>query len=252
MNRARTARRRLLAAARIGWTVVTVAVAEALVCGLACLPVVFVWSYLAKWAPAQTVPKLVAIAFAIVPSYMLFGLLLMPVSALAVRTVGWRTPAGLELRIADMEWPLLRWARGMMMAHIVRLVAGAVFRGSPVWTAYLRLAGARLGRRVYVNSLAVADYNLLEFGDGVVIGDGVHLSGHTVEHGVLKTGGVRLGRNVTIGVGSIIEIDVVAGDGCQVGAMSLVPKHMRLDAGTVYVGIPVQRFPRRSHRDAVL
>jgi carbonic anhydrase/acetyltransferase-like protein (isoleucine patch superfamily) len=29
---------------------------------------------------------------------------------------------------------------------------------------------------------------------------------------------------VTIGVGSIIEIDVVAGDGCQVGAMSLVPK----------------------------
>ena len=38
---------------------------------------------------------------------------------------------------------------------------------------------------------------------------------------------------MTIGVGSIIEIDVVAGDGCQVGAMSLVPKHMRLDAGTV-------------------
>ena len=50
------------------------------------------------------------------------------------------------------------------------------------------LAGARLGRRVYVNSLAVTDYSLLDFGDDVVIGDGVHLSGHTVEHGVLKTG----------------------------------------------------------------
>jgi hypothetical protein len=136
---------RLLAAAHIGWTVVTVAVAEALVCGLAFLPVVFLWSYLARWAPAQTVSKLVAI----VPSYVLFGLLLMPVSALAVRTLGWRTPAGLEVRIADVDWPLLRWVRGMVMAHIVRLVAGAVFRGSPVWTAYLRLAGARLGRRVY-------------------------------------------------------------------------------------------------------
>ena len=120
---------------------------------------------------------------------VLFGLLLMPVSALAVRTLGWRTPRQeLEVRIADVDWPLLRWVRGMVMAHIVRLVAGAVFRGSPVWTAYLRLGGARLGRRVYVNSLAVADYNLLEFGDDVVIGDGVHLSGHTVEHGVLKTG----------------------------------------------------------------
>ena len=100
---------RLLAAAHIGWTVVTVAVAEALVCGLAFLPVVFLWSYLARWAPAQTVPKLVAIAFAIVPSYVLFGLLLMPVSALAVRTLGWRTPTGLEVRIADVDWPLLRW-----------------------------------------------------------------------------------------------------------------------------------------------
>jgi hypothetical protein len=118
-------------------------------CGLAFLPVVFLGSYLARWAPAQTVSKLLAIAFAIVPSYVLFGLLLMPVSALAVRTLGWRTPAGLEVRIADVDWPLLRWVRGMVMAHIVRLVAGAVFRGSPVWTAYLRLAGARLGRRVY-------------------------------------------------------------------------------------------------------
>jgi carbonic anhydrase/acetyltransferase-like protein (isoleucine patch superfamily) len=121
------------------------------------------------------------------------------------------------------------------------MIAGTLFRGSPVWTAYLRLAGARLGRRVYVNSLAVTDYNLLEFGDDVVIGDDVHVSGHTVEGGVLKTGAVRLGCNVTIGIGSIIDIDVVAGDRCQVGAMSLVPKHSRLDADALYIGIPVSK-----------
>ena len=93
---------------------------------------------------------------------------------------------------------------------------------------------------MYVNSLAVADYNLLDFGDDVVIGDGVHLSGHTIEGGVLKTARVRLGRRVTIGVGSIVGIGVDAGEGCQVGALSLVPKYTQLDAGTTYVGIPAQ------------
>jgi acetyltransferase-like isoleucine patch superfamily enzyme len=130
----------------------------------------------------------------------------------------------------------------MVATHIVRVFAGTLFRGSPIWTAYLRLAGAKLGRRVYVNSLAVTDYNLLEFGDDVVIGGGVHLSGHTVEGGLVKTATVRLGNNVTIGLGSVIEIGVDVGDGCQIGALSFVPKHTRLEAGAVYAGIPVERI----------
>jgi carbonic anhydrase/acetyltransferase-like protein (isoleucine patch superfamily) len=86
------------------------------------------------------------------------------------------------------------------------------------------------------------DHNLLDFADGVVIGAGAHLSGHTVEGGFLKTGTVTLGRNVTIGVGSVIDIDVAVGADTQVGALSLVPKHSRLPGGAMYVGIPVKRI----------
>ena len=146
------------------------------------------------------------------------------------------------MRIADMEWPLLNWVRHVVAIHLVRTLAGTLFRGSPVWTAYLRLSGARLGRRVYVNSLSISDYNLLDFGDDVVIGADAHISGHTVEGGVVKTAGVRLGRNVTIGIGSIVDIDVDAGSGCQVGALSLVPKHTKLDPGGIYAGIPAKRI----------
>ena len=119
------------------------------------------------------------------------------------------------------------------------LLAGILFRGSPVWTVYLRLNGARLGRRVYVNTLSISDHNLLEFGDDVVIGGDVHISGHSVEGGMLKTAPVRLGRGVTVGLGSVINIGVDAGADCQVGALSLVPEHTRLDSGGVYVGVPV-------------
>lgn len=235
-------RKREGAAWRIAWFAATVIVVQGSVCGLALLPVAALVSLLIDLTGSSGVLRLIVLSLAALPAYALFAMLLMFASAVAHRALGWHTPAGLETRIGAVEWPLLHWVRYMVAIHLVRILAGALFRGSPIWTAYLRLAGARLGRRVYVNSLALSDYNLLEFGDDVVIGEGVHLSGHTVERGMLKTASVRLGHGVTIGVGSIIDIGVEAGDGCQVGALSFVPKHARLDAGGVYAGIPVHRI----------
>jgi acetyltransferase-like isoleucine patch superfamily enzyme len=235
-------RRRARALWRIGWTVLTIVVVQGIVCGAALLPVVLIWLQTLALTASSGARRAVAISIVAVPSYVLFALLLMFVSAVTVRLLNWRTPPNVEMRIGDVEWPLLLWARSIVATHIVRLFAGALFRGSPVWTAYLRLAGARLGRRVYVNSLAVADYNLLEFGDDVVIGDGAHVSGHTVEGGVVKTAPLRLGNHVTVGSGSVIEIGVDAGDGCQVGALSFVPKHTRLHAGVTYGGVPAERI----------
>jgi acetyltransferase-like isoleucine patch superfamily enzyme len=59
---------------------------------------------------------------------------------------------------------------------------------------------------------------------------------------MVKTGRVRLGRRVTIGLGTVVNIDVDVGSGTQVGALSLVPKHTTLAADAVYVGIPVRRL----------
>jgi tetrahydrodipicolinate N-succinyltransferase len=92
--------------------------------------------------------------------------------------------------------------------------------------------GARLGRGVYINSLAINDHNLLHFGNRVVIGDGVHLSGHTVEHGVVRTARVRLGDEVTIGLGTVVGIGVEAGARAHVGALSFVSKFSRLAVGS--------------------
>jgi serine acetyltransferase len=106
--------------------------------------------------------------------------------------------------------------------------------------------GARIGRRVFINTLAIADHNLLEIGDDVVIGADVHISGHTVEGGLLKTAPVRLGSNVTIGLGTVIDIDVEIGSDCQVGALTFVPKHSRLAAHATYVGIPARHLSELS------
>jgi acetyltransferase-like isoleucine patch superfamily enzyme len=221
---------------------VTLAVTGAAVCGIAALPAVLLWSWVITSTNQSPVARILSVSVCILPSYMLFALTLMISSALLTRALGWRTPPNAELRIADMSWPLMTWVRYMAILHIVRLFAGTAFRGSPIWTAYLRLQGARIGRRVYINTLSISDDNLLEIDDDVVIGADVHVSGHTVEYGLVKTGSVRIGRNVTIGLGSVIDIGADIGPGCQVGALSLVPKHTTLDASAVYVGIPVRRI----------
>jgi acetyltransferase-like isoleucine patch superfamily enzyme len=227
---------------RVGCTLLAIGVVQGLVCGLAALPVVVLWLHVAAMPSSGVRASMLSVL--LIPSYLLFAVCLMGLSALATRMVGARAPAHAEMRIADMSWPLMRWAHYMVATHLVRVCAGTVFRGSPIWTAYLRFNGARIGRRVYVNSLSVSDHNLLEFGDDVVIGADVHLSGHTVEGGVVKTAAVRVGSGVTIGLGSVVDIGVDVGDRCQLGALSLVPKFSRLDAGAIYAGIPATRIDR--------
>lgn len=239
---ARPAGGRLARAWRIAWTIVAIIIVQVIVCGLAALPVVAAWLLLAAATASHPVIHAVVIAMLVVPSYAVFALCLMFCSAAAMRLTGAYTPPNVETRIADLEWPLLRWVRYMVAIHVVRVLAGTLFRSSPVWTAYLRVSGARIGRGVYVNTLSISDHNLLELGDHVVIGAAVHISGHTVERGVLKTAAVRLGHNVTIGLGTVIDIGVEVGPGCQVGALSLVTKHSTLEAGAVYAGIPVRRL----------
>ena len=235
------ASRRIRVFGRVAWTIVIVCIVQGLVCALSVLPVVLLWSGLIRRTTASSLLfRAILFSGSIVPSYILFALCLMALSAFSTRVTGWRTSPNLQLRISAMDWPLLNWARYMVAIHLVRVLAGTLFRGSPVWTMYLRLNGAHMGRRVYVNTLSISDHNLLDFGDDVVIGSDVHVSGHTVEGGLVKTGTVRLGHDVTIGLGSVIEIDVEAGPHCQVGAMSLVPKHTTLKAGALYAGVPAR------------
>jgi len=227
---------------RIAWAIVTLTIVQVVVCGVSVLPVAVIWVYLVDMTASNSIVRLAVFSSAIVPSYVLFALCLMIISPLVTRLVGWRTPLDREMRIAEMGWPLLQWVRYAASMHLARVVAGTLFRGSPIWTAHLRLSGARLGKQVYVNSLSVSDYNLLECGDDVVIGGAVQLSGHTVEQGILKTARVRLGDHVTVGLGSVIEIGVEIGSNCQIGALSFVPKDTNLPGDAVYAGIPARRI----------
>lgn len=230
---------------RVVWTVLTIVVVESLVFGLSGLPAFLFWTWALSWAtPPWPLVRPLILAMSLVPAYLVFATTLVLLSAASTRLFGWRTAPGSAWRLADLEWGLLNWSRYMISTHVVRVLVGTFFRSSPLWTWYLKLNGAQIGRSVYINSLSISDHNMLVMGDGVVIGESVHMSGHTVEGGVVKTGYVRLGRGVTVGLGSMVGIGVEAGDRCQIGALSVVPKNTRLDGGAIYAGVPVRKIEK--------
>jgi hypothetical protein len=96
---------------RIGWTVATLVVVQVVVCAVAAMPAVLVWQWLLALAGPDPIVRLVAVSIALVPSYVVFAMCLVVVSPIAVRGVGWSTPADAEMRIADLEWKLLTWVR---------------------------------------------------------------------------------------------------------------------------------------------
>ncbi len=230
---------------RVVWTVLSLIVVETVVFAVSVLPSFLFWTWALSWAtPPWPLVRPFVLSMSLVPAYLVFAITLVVLSAFSTRILGWRTADSGAWRLADLEWGLLNWSRYMVSTHVVRVLVGTFFRSSPLWTWYLRLNGAQIGRGVYINSLSISDHNMLEFGDGVVIGESVHLSGHTVEAGVVKTGRVRLGRGVTVGLGSMVGIGVEAGERCQIGALSVVPKYTRLEAGAVYAGVPARKIEK--------
>lgn len=234
---------RMALAARFAWTAISCFIVVSVIVGLASLPATLFYRWHLSLGVSPEPLRLFLLAAAALPAYLLFALLFMWLSAEASRLLGWRPSHRAELTINDLPPELLDWARYSIMNHLVHVVAGIVFRSTPVWVWYMRRNGARIGRHVWINSLQVGDDCLLDLGDNVVIGAGVHLSAHTVENGRVLLAPVTLGRGTTVGVGAHIGIGVETGEGTQIGAMSVVPKHARLEPHTTYVGIPARPLP---------
>jgi len=233
-------------AVRFAWTALSAFVVESAIVGLAALPATlfYHWHLGLDFGPRPL--RLFILGAAAVPAYIVFALLFMFASAAATKLLGWRPPPRGDFRISELPIEVRNWARCSIAGHLVRVVAGPVFRSTPVWVWYMRLSGATVGRHVWINSLQVGDDCLLDLGDEVVIGAGVHLSAHTVERGLLRLAPITLGAGTTVGVGAHVGIGVVTGEGTQIGSMSMVPKHAQLAAHGVYVGIPARLLEKQT------
>ncbi|WP_405086532.1 Pls/PosA family non-ribosomal peptide synthetase [Microbispora sp. NBC_01389] len=116
----------------------------------------------------------------------------------------------------------------------------ALLAGTPFLPGVLRWFGARIGRRAWIATTYLTEFDLVEVGDDVAIGPGVSLQTHLFEDRVMKMSAVTVRSGSTVGARSVVLYDSVVGEDVSLGALSLLMKGERLTPGTSWRGIPAQ------------
>ena len=133
------------------------------------------------------------------------------------------------------------YVRFWTVKTMIRANPMAVFVGSPLYSLYLRLLGARIGRGVVILSKHVpVCTDLLTIGSGTVIRKEAFFQGYRAHAGRIQTGAVTLGRDVYIGEKTVLDINTAMGDGAQLGHASTLHSGVTVPAGERWHGSPAR------------
>lgn len=112
--------------------------------------------------------------------------------------------------------------------------------GTPFLPPVLRWFGANIGKRTWIGTTYLTEFDLVEIGDDATVGTEVSLQTHLFEDRVMKMSVVTVGSGATIGTRAIVLYDAVVGDDVSLGSLSLLMKGEHLTSGTCWRGIPAQ------------
>ncbi|WP_370937691.1 Pls/PosA family non-ribosomal peptide synthetase [Amycolatopsis sp. cg13] len=112
--------------------------------------------------------------------------------------------------------------------------------GTPLLGPLLRLFGARIGKRCWIATTYLTEFDLVRLGDDVCVGPATSLQTHLFEDRVMKMSTVDVRSGASVGARSVVLYDSMVGDRTEVDAMSLVMKGEQLPPGTAWRGIPAR------------
>jgi non-ribosomal peptide synthetase-like protein len=112
--------------------------------------------------------------------------------------------------------------------------------GTPWIAPLLRLFGAQIGQRVWLDTTYLTEFDLVEVQDEAAIGDHTSLQTHLFEDRVMKMSTVKIGAASSVGSHSVVLYDAEVGAGASLDSLSLVMKGETLPAGSHWRGIPAR------------
>ncbi|UCE13363.1 MAG: hypothetical protein JSV04_14405 [Candidatus Heimdallarchaeota archaeon] len=93
------------------------------------------------------------------------------------------------------------------------------------------------------------DLELIDIGEGTLIGTRAMITAHHIRRGKLFRRRIRIGRNCTLGIMSIVLPGAEIGDNTLISAGSLVPANWKLDSNCIYSGVPVKKIKEINTND---
>jgi non-ribosomal peptide synthetase-like protein len=111
--------------------------------------------------------------------------------------------------------------------------------GTPLMSAYLRLAGARVGSDVWCETLTITEFDMVTLGDGCALNRGCVVESHLFHDRVMQIGPCVVGAGATLGPSAAMLPDTTLGEGTSVGAHAIVMRGETLPANSRWHGAPV-------------
>jgi hypothetical protein len=194
--------------------------------------------YLIFWFLAREVWWFMLGVIMIVADISLLLLLAVLFPGVAARVFRLRYSGEHNLDLKDKDFQ--KWALTQIIYQPVAMILD-LLQLYPLKSLHVKLFGARLGRGVVMGGL-VTDPALFEAGDYSVIGGYSTILCHAVEHGKIKFGRVRIGKNCGVGTRACVLAGALIEDEGMLGAQSLLPKNAVIPQGKTYGGVPAREI----------
>jgi non-ribosomal peptide synthetase-like protein len=140
-------------------------------------------------------------------------------------------------------WSPFVWRTELLTALHENLADGFLVDmlcGTPWVCWFFRLLGARIGRRVFLDTTCLTEFDLIRIGDDAAINAASTLQTHLFEDRVMKMSTIDIGPRCTVGTASVVLYDSAMADDSRLGDLSLLMKGERLPPGTQWQGSPAR------------
>ncbi len=133
----------------------------------------------------------------------------------------------------------LDYFRFWVVKTMMRTSPVVAFMGTPIYSFYLRLMGAKIGRNVSINCrYAPVAADLISIGDDSILRKDTIVLGYRAQSNFIHLGRIDIGRKAFVGEASVIDIDASMGDDTQLGHASSLQSGQCVPDGKHYHGSP--------------
>jgi non-ribosomal peptide synthetase-like protein len=143
-------------------------------------------------------------------------------------------------------WSTFVWRNELLNAlheHLAVPFLVDPLTGTPFICWYFRALGARIGRRVYIETTDLTEFDLVSVDDEAALNADCTIQTHLFEDRVMKMSRIQIGRQCRVGAGSLVLYDTQIQHGASLGDLSLLMKNEALPAETRWEGIPARPSP---------
>jgi non-ribosomal peptide synthetase-like protein len=148
-------------------------------------------------------------------------------------------------------WSTFVWRNELLNAlheHLAGPFLINTLAGTPFLPWYFRLLGARIGRRVYLETTDLSEFDLVRIGDEAALNADCTIQTHLFEDRVMKISAIDIRSQARVGASALVLYDTVMEARSSLGDLSLLMKGEVLPSGTRWQGIPARAVPNDLRR----